>query len=362
VNSEPRVPSLDPSSTQPSPSQLSPSQPSPSQQHSVAKPSTLHWAFVGKEGLRAGWSAVVFILIFAALMGVAVLITLKLVAGAHRAQHVEEISLKFAYVNEGLGTFGVLLATWIMGKIERRGRTYGYGGAHKVKFFLAGMVSGLILISLLVFMLWKGGLLVLEKRLIFGGDVLRYGTLWLIAFCLVGLFEESLTRGFLLYTLTRGFAAVYRWAFKTPHSVTLGFWTAAVILSVIFFLGHTSNPGESPVGLLSVFLAGMFFSYSVWRTGSLWWGVGMHAVWDWGQSFLFGVADSGLMAQHHLLATHPQGKAILSGGTTGPEGSILILAVLGVGALIVRFTLPQGRYYDVPPEADPALQPANAVA
>jgi uncharacterized protein len=357
VNSDSIIPPVEPS-----PIESGSTQSSPSQQLSVAKPPTLRWVFVGKEGLRAGWSAVVFILIFAALMGAAVFLTLKLVPGAHRAQHVEEISLKFAYVNEGLGSIGVLLATWIMAKIERRGRTYGYSRAHKVKFFLAGMVSGLILISMLVFALWKDGLLVVEKRLIFGGDVLRYGVLWLIAFSLVGLFEESLTRGFLLYTLTRGFAAVYRWAFKTRHSVTLGFWTAAVILSVIFFLGHTSNPGESPVGLLSVFLAGMFFSYSVWRTGSLWWGVGMHAVWDWGQSFLFGVADSGLMAQHHLLATHPQGKAILSGGTTGPEGSIFILAVLGVGALIVRFTLPQGHYCDPPAEADQALQPATSAA
>jgi hypothetical protein len=123
-----------------------------------------------------------------------------------------------------------------------------------------------------------------------------------------------------------------------------------VILSVIFFLGHTNNPGESPVGLLSVFLAGMFFSLSVWWTGSVWWGIGMHAAWDWGQSFLFGVADSGIMFQHHLLATHPQGKPILSGGTTGPEGSIFVLAVLALGSLMIIFTLPKGRYLEAPPE------------
>lgn len=258
--------------------------------------------------------------------------------------------------------FAVLLATWVMAKIERRGRSYGYGGGLKLKFFAAGLGSGLILISLLVFTLWKGGLLVIERRLIFGADALRWGLLWLVVFCMVGVFEESFSRGFLLYTLTRGFAGLYRVVFKTRHNGPLGFWTAAVILSVIFFLGHTNNPGESPVGLLSVFLAGMFFSYSVWRTGSLWWAIGMHAAWDWGQSFLFGVADSGLMAQHHLLATHPQGKPILSGGTTGPEGSILIIAVLAVGCLIIWLTLPQGRYYDPPAlEAESAL-PAPAVA
>ena len=88
----------------------------------------------------------------------------------------------------------------------------------------------------------------------------------------------------------------------------------------------------------------------------------MHAAWDWGQSFLFGVADSGLMAQHHLLATHPQGRAILSGGTTGPEGSILIIGVLALGTLIVWLTLPQGHYYDPPELAPETPQPAPAVA
>ena len=88
----------------------------------------------------------------------------------------------------------------------------------------------------------------------------------------------------------------------------------------------------------------------------------MHTAWDWGQSFLFGVADSGIMVQHHLLATHPQGKPLLSGGTTGPEGSILVVGVLAVGSLIVFFTLPRGRYYDPPPSATEARQRATAVA
>ena len=321
----------------------------------------LRKVFAGKDGLRAGWSALIFILIFAALMGAAVFVTLKVVPGSQPGPNAQNISLPFGYDNEGFSSFAVLLATWIMAKIERRRRHYGYGGAHKLKLFLAGIATGLILISLLVFLLYKEKLLVIENRLIFGGDVVRYGALWLLAFVLLGVFEESLTRGFLLYTLARGFTGLYRWAFKTQHSPALGFWTAAIILSVIFFLGHTSNPGESPVGLLAAFVAGLFFSLSVWRTGSVWWAIGMHAAWDWGQSFLFGVADSGLMVQHHLLATHPQGRPVLSGGTTGPEGSVFILAVLALGSLIIVFTLPKARYGDAP-VADQTGQPASVTA
>ena len=161
---------------------------------------------------------------------------------------------------------------------------------------------------------------------------------------LVGFFEEYLTRGYLQYTLTRGLAGIYEWAFKTPHSGALGFWTAAIILSTLFGLGHSKNPGESPIGLLSAGLSAMVFCLSLWRTGSLWWAIGFHAAWDWAQSFLYGVADSGLMAQHHLLATHPVGKPVFSGGTTGPEGSVFVLAILAVVVLIILFTLPRGQY------------------
>ena len=136
-------------------------------------------------------------------------------------------------------------------------------------------------------------------------------------------------------------SGLYKWAFKTRHSATLGFWTAALLFSFLFGLGHKGIPGESPIGLLSAGLASMVFCLSLWRTGSLWWAIGFHASWDWAQSFLYGVADSGSMVKSHLLATHPVGKPLLSGGATGPEGSIFVLAILFLIVLIILFTLPR---------------------
>jgi len=48
--------------------------------------------------------------------------------------------------------------------------------------------------------------------------------------------------------------------------------------------------------------------------------------------------------QHRLFATHPVGKPILSGGTTGPEGSIFIVGILALIVLIILFTLPRSHY------------------
>jgi uncharacterized membrane protein YbhN (UPF0104 family) len=57
-----------------------------------------------------------------------------------------------------------------------------------------------------------------------------------------------------------------------------------------------------------------------------------------GAVFLYGVADSGTMVRHHLLATHALGKPILSGGLTGPEGSIFVLFIFALIAALIIFT------------------------
>ena len=306
-----------------------------------ALPSKLRHVFIGKEGLRAGWSLLIFIAIFGAIgFGINDI--------AHKVLHVSppkpgaELPALFGTLAEGLNFFVVLFVTWVMSKIERRPNSvYGFGDNRAFAHFFAGLGWGVICLSLLILTLWKTGLLVFDSRLLFSSDIFRYGAVWFIGFLFVGLFEEYLTRGYLQYTLTRGLAAIYQWLFKTQHSAALGFWTSAIIFSILFGLGHSNNPGESPIGLLSAGSVGLVFCFSLWRTGSLWWAIGFHASWDWAQSFLYGVADSGLMVQHHLFATHPVGKPILSGGATGPEGSIYILAILAVIAVIILSTLPR---------------------
>jgi membrane protease YdiL (CAAX protease family) len=310
-----------------------------------AQPSALRKLFIGKDGLRAGWGLLIFIAILVALAFSVNRIAHKLYPASPSGPTPRaEITPSFIFIAESVPFLLVFLVTWIMSKIEHRPNSvYGFGGSHKFSLFVKGLGWGVFCLSLLILILRGAGLLVIDHRLLFGSNVLRYGAIWLFGFLLVGLFEEYLVRGYLQYTLTRGLAGLYQLAFKTRHSTALGFWTSAVIFSVLFGLGHGNNPGESPIGLFGAGLAGLIFCLSLWRTGSLWWAIGFHAGWDWSQSFLYGVADSGMMAQHHLLATHPVGKPFLSGGATGPEGSVYMLAVMGLACLIIIFTLPRTR-------------------
>jgi membrane protease YdiL (CAAX protease family) len=320
-----------------------PALPSTTPPHNVSS-STLHRVFFGAEGLRAGWSVLIFAALFAAFLFTARTVGQIVHPPTHHASSPSDtFSLGYMLINESVPLLGVLLITWIMSKIERRPQAvYGLGSRPKLSNLFAGLAWGVTCLTLLILVLWKTGFLVFDGRLLFGSEALRYGAGWLLGFLIVALLEEYFTRGYLQYTLARGLAGLYRSIFKTRPSTALGFWTSAVILSVLFGAVHGSNPGESPIGQLTASLASMVFCLSLWRTGSLWWAIGFHTSWDWAQSFLYGVADSGIMAQHHLLATHPAGKFLLSGGATGPEGSIFVLAILTLITLIILFTLPRG--------------------
>jgi membrane protease YdiL (CAAX protease family) len=103
-----------------------------------------------------------------------------------------------------------------------------------------------------------------------------------------------------------------------------------LILSCAFGLIHLRNGGEHWNGVLAAALIGMFFCLTLRRTGSLWFAVGFHAAWDWGETFFYSVPDSGMVSPGHLLSSSLHGPPWLSGGSVGPEGSLLCFIVIAL--------------------------------
>ena len=199
------------------------------------------------------------------------------------------------------------------------------------------------------------------------------GALWAIAFLLTGFSEEGMTRCYMLFTLTRGInywwaigsvACFSLFALANPHSNGAGgvylmtalgvvpclllhlrkspsasFWEAAWFTSTLFGYIHTFNKGETWIGIFSAAAIGFAFCVSVRLTGSAWWAIGFHAAWDWTQTFFYGTADSGLVAHGHFLTTNPSGAVLWSGGSAGPEGSLLVIptVLLVIVALVVIY-------------------------
>lgn len=196
-----------------------------------------------------------------------------------------------------------------MSAIERKSwLSYGWRGSRRLMLFCNGLRSGGTAIAFLV-----GGLILTHAVTIRyrGADssLLMLGSAWALGFALVGFTEEMLFRGYLYMRLSEK---------RGPRA-------AAIAMSIGFGLAHLSNHGESLLGIVQVIMFGLILCLSVWRTGSLIWAVAFHAAWDWGESFLFGASDSGNVIKGALLTTIAHGPTWLSGGSDGPEGSLLVL-------------------------------------
>lgn len=273
---------------------------------SAVQPSYVRTVFLGPDGLKPGWGLVFYVAMYYPLQFVASGWASSLGASWFW-------SIMFA-------EFGVLVAAvlpaLVLARVERR-RWSAYGlpvGQVFGKLFWVGAVWGFASISLLLAAMY--GLRVFEvgHLAMHGIRIVRFAAFWGAFFLLVGLFEDFLLRGYSQFTLTRA----------------IGFWPSAVVLSCLFGLIHIRNGGEEWPGLLAAMAIGFFFCLTLRRTGNLWFAVGFHAAWDWGETFFYSVPDSGTLFPGHLLKTSLHGPHWLSGGTVGPEGSLLCFVVIAV--------------------------------
>jgi membrane protease YdiL (CAAX protease family) len=311
-------------------------------------PSAATRIFFGPFGLRAGWSLLLYIAILAASVLAIRFIHDKIAhPPSHKPIHASSTQaspkpddsipqpVRGMITQEGIVFAALFLISWLLSAIERRRlAVFGLGGTRSLSRLATGALWGLIAMATLVGSLRIFHLLSFDALLDHGPSILVWGAAQLFAFLLVGLLEEYLFRGYLQFTLTRGMVGLAK-RISPTHARSIAFWIAAFLTSVLFLLAHTSNGGETPLGLISVFLAGMIFVIALWRTGSLWWAIGFHTTWDWSQSFLYGVPDSGGLIQGRLFATHPLGNPLLSGGTVGPEGSLLLIPVLSLILIVI---------------------------
>jgi membrane protease YdiL (CAAX protease family) len=278
--------------------------------------SLLRRLFVGEQGIRAGWS----MLLFAAMIWILQTVVTAMLGRFVSLDSSGPAPLGLGLLIESCDLLVVAAVTWVMARIENRPLlSYGYTGDHKLMRLATGGLLGFLCLSVLVAVLWKARLLVVDGVSLSGLLAWKYAVAWAFVFLVVGFFEESLLRGYAQSTLSRG----------------IGFWWSALLLSVVFAWGHADNGGESVLGILEVGAAGLLACLSLWYTKSLWWAIGFHAGWDWGQSYFYGTPDSGLVMQHHFLASHPVGNPLWSGGTTGPEGSVMALPLfIAVGTIM----------------------------
>jgi CAAX protease family protein len=219
-----------------------------------------------------------------------------------------------------------LIPALIMSKIEKRPfDEYGLpvSKAFRRRFWL-GLPYGFAMMTLLMTFIAAFHGFSVTGISASGTAAVKYGILYGIGFLFVGLAEEFGFRGYMQYTLASG----------------IGFWPAAIILSILFGADHPGNPGEAKIGAFMAGGFGLLALFSLQRTGSLWFAVGMHAAFDWTETFFYGVPDSGYLSQGHLLSSTFHGANWLTGGSVGPEGSVFAFVILVLAAVGIHFMFP----------------------
>jgi hypothetical protein len=285
--------------------------------------SALRKFFFGREGLYPGYRWLIYL-----AMGAALLLVYATVMHAIRKQHGGPVWW------EMVAEAGMLLAAiapaFVMARLEQVPfGTFGLPSREAFgRNFWAGTAWGVVSLTMLMVVLRLAGAFSFGALAVHGGRMIRFALYYAIFFLMTGFFEEFLWRGYSQWVLTKG----------------MRFWPAAVLLSITFGGVHAGNSGEAKVGLVAVFCVGMFLCLTLRRTGNLWWAVGFHMSWDWCESFLYSVPDSGNMAPGHLLNSSFHGPAWLTGGTVGPEGSWLVFVLLAGMWVVFDRVYPEVRY------------------
>jgi uncharacterized protein len=213
-----------------------------------------------------------------------------------------------------MAIIGIAAVILIFVMARASGRPFGslgYAGKKGGRNFAIGLAAGIGLIAaqlgvlgLLGFMDWGTPT---------GASALYYAVFYALFFLVLAFTEESLFRGYTLVELSRLFS----------------FWPAAALLAGLFGAIHAmKGDGESLAGGMQPAVFALIMAWSFRRTGTLWLAIGFHAGWDYAQSFIFGVPDSGSILPGSLFHPSVKGPDWITGGSIGPEGSVL--AVVGM--------------------------------
>lgn len=276
-------------------------------------------AYVGRGVLN-------LIMVLAVVVGLRMRVSLR--PGNHSAMRPVLESLTRGPLPHHLGPIAgsiVLIALYFAGArwIERRKPSELLGRAG-LKEFVAGVALGLVLITTLMLFLWMAGVY----------HPSGWGTVAPLAggflgYLSVAIFEEILFRGFL---------------FRLSASL-LGTWGALAFTSVLFGAAHASNRGATVGSSLAIALeAGVLLGASYALTQRLWLPIGLHLGWNFAEGPIFGMSVSGGAIKSSLIAGTLRGSDLVTGGTFGPEASIVAVVIgLAVALPLLRRTVRLGR-------------------
>ncbi len=280
--------------------------------------------------LRAGWRLLLFVVLLVVL-GSLVQLTLVLATGPLLERLARMLGVEVSRGLDGMSvalaiTAAVAVAGWLLDR--RRFADFGF---HLCRGwwldFCFGLGLGALLMGAIFAVEWSlGWVRVTEVWRTSGGLPFVVAIFVpLIAFLLVGYYEEVLVRGYLLRNLAEGLG----FGRIGSRRALLLAW---LLTSALFGFLHAGNPNANVVSSFNIGLAGLFLGLGILLTGELAIPIGLHIAWNFFQGNVFGFPVSGIRASEAtVFAIHQTGPALWTGGAFGPEAGIIGLMAIAVG-------------------------------
>ena len=213
---------------------------------------------------------------------------------------------------------------------------YGLGARdQQAKHLMVGILAGATLTTAIFLSGYAVGAIKVT-----GFAQTTYSVPWILTFlgfmfryASVGVFEELFHRGFLITNLSEGFRSAFG---RQARMIAL------VASSLIFGLLHFGNDHATGLAALNIFLLGVLLGLPYVRTGSLYASVGLHFAWNFFLGNIYGLPVSGYESRTALIRTESTDSMLWTGGSFGPEGSIIATGLVIV-AILVTFRLTASR-------------------
>lgn len=279
---------------------------------------------VARTRLNAFWMFVVFAIainVFEAALQISLVFVFKVIDATDRSWRPSA----FIWF-EAATVIAAIAATVIVARLQKRPITdFGYEPSGAFKQFWLGSIWGTVTVVLLVGAIATAGGYTFGHLAMSGTRLAQYVVAWFIAMLGVGLAEEATFRATGQFTLAE----------------SIGTWPAIAVISLLFGAVHYfQKPMENLADAASVTLIGAFMAFTVARTGSIWFAVGFHALFDYCALFVFGAPNSGNFGRPlatKLLTGDYHGPAWLTGGPLGVEASWFVFPLIGLLFLTFHF-------------------------
>jgi CAAX protease family protein len=232
------------------------------------------------------------------------------------------------------GLVVAILSVWLAGRFLDRRSFSAFGFRLSAGWWLDllfGMVLGALLMTAIFLVeLGLGWVEITDSFETHGGAPFAISILFPAAFFVcVGFYEETVFRGYQLKNAAEGL----NYPALGPRGAILLAW---VLSSVLFAVPHADNPNATPISTLNLVFAGLMLGFGYVLSGELAIPIGLHITWNFFQGTVYGFPVSGLGAfGPTLLTTEQAGPELWTGGPFGPEGGLLVPAVMLLGMSLV---------------------------